>query len=152
MKIALLIIATLALLALIALFVLGHLSRAGNAPGLVNGKLKPCLDSTNCVCSEYPDDSAHFIAPIDNDSGARYLQQALVELGGKIETDAATYVAASFRSPLFGFVDDLEIRIDNARNQIQLRSASRVGRGDFDMNRKRVERLRRWINEKSVQN
>lgn len=149
MKIALMIVAALLLLGLAALFVLGVLSRSGSAPGLADGRLQPCPDTDNCVCSEYPDDRAHFVEPIDSAGGARYLQQAIRELGGKIETDAVTYIAASFRSPLFGFVDDLELRIDNARNLIHVRSAARVGRGDLGVNRERVQRLRQWLEKRS---
>jgi uncharacterized protein (DUF1499 family) len=151
-KRALFFIIAIILVILIALVVLGLYSRSGEAPGLVDGRLAPCPGSDNCVCSEYPDDSAHYVEPIDSDSGAAALQQAIVELGGKIETDAATYVAASFRSKLFGFVDDLEVRIDNGRKLIQVRSASRVGRGDLGVNRKRVERLRQLLRSRSTQN
>jgi uncharacterized protein (DUF1499 family) len=143
-------IAVLILVILIALFVLGQLSRSGNAPGLVNGKLQPCPDSPNCVCSEYSSDGKHFIAPIDaGDVTMMTLQQAITELGGTIETDAENYVAATFRSPLFGFVDDLEIRVDSVNDNFQVRSASRVGHSDLDANRKRVERLRQWLLEKN---
>jgi uncharacterized protein (DUF1499 family) len=136
---------------LIALAVLGQLSRSGSAPGLVDGKLQPCPDSPNCVCSEYPDDGEHFIEPIETGDAAKSPQQAIADLGGKIEIETENYIAATFRSPLFGFVDDLEIRIDSAHKRIQLRSASRVGRGDLGANRKRVERLRQSLLGKITQ-
>jgi uncharacterized protein (DUF1499 family) len=145
-------IVAIVLVILIALVVLGLYSRSGEAPGPVDGRLTPCRGSDNCVCSEYPDDGAHFIEPIATDANTAQLRQAIVELGGKIEIDAATYVAATFRSPIFGFVDDLEVRIDSGRNQIQVRSASRVGRSDLGANRKRVERLRQLLTEKSKRN
>lgn len=47
-------------------------------------------------------------------------------------------MAAIFTSKFFGFVDDLECRIDQANHTIHLRSASRVGHSDFGANRKRV--------------
>ena len=49
---------------------------------------------------------------------------------------------AEIRSPLFGFVDDLELRIDPDRARVDVRSASRVGRSDLGANRRRVEVLR----------
>jgi len=145
-------IVTVILVFLIVLVALGLYSRSGEAPGLVDGRLAPCPGSDNCVCSEYPDDGAHFIEPIVTGANASQLRQAIVDLGGRIETDAATYLAATFRSPIFGFVDDLEIRIDNGRSQLQVRSASRVGRGDLGANRKRVERLRQLLTETPTQN
>jgi uncharacterized protein (DUF1499 family) len=144
-------IAVFVLVVLIALFVLGRQSRSGNAPGLVDGKLQSCPDSPNCVCSEYPGDSGHYVEPITAGDNTGILRQAIAELGGTIKTDTANYIAATFRSPLFGFVDDLEIRIDDAGNQIHLRSASRVGRGDLGANRKRVQRLRQWFQENNRQ-
>ena len=151
MKRTLSFIVAIILVILIALVALGLYSRSGEAPGLTDGRLSPCPGTDNCVCSEYPDDVAHFIEPIVTEAIPAQLHQAIVEMGGRIETDAATYLAATFRSPIFGFVDDLEIRIDSGRKQIQVRSASRVGRGDLGANRKRVERLRQLLAGKTGQ-
>jgi uncharacterized protein (DUF1499 family) len=67
-------------------------------------------------------------------------------MGGSIKVEKADYLAATFTSSIFRFVDDLEIRVDPDKNQVQLRSASRVGRGDGGVNRKRIERLKRIYN------
>jgi uncharacterized protein (DUF1499 family) len=67
-------------------------------------------------------------------------------MGGSINVEKADYLAATFTSSIFRFVDDLEIRVDTDKNQVQLRSASRVGRGDGGVNRKRIERLKRIYN------
>ena len=40
------------------------------------------------------------------------------------------------------YVDDVEFWFDPAANAIQVRSASRVGRGDLGVNRKRIEAVR----------
>jgi uncharacterized protein (DUF1499 family) len=40
------------------------------------------------------------------------------------------------------FVDDLELWFDPVNQTVQVRSASRVGRKDFGVNRQRVEALR----------
>lgn len=52
----------------------------------------------------------------------------------------ANYLYAEFRSRLLGFVDDVEFLFDGSA--IQVRSASRLGRRDFGVNRRRVEELR----------
>jgi uncharacterized protein (DUF1499 family) len=65
--------------------------------------------------------------------------EIITESGGVIATEQADYIAATFTSPLFGFVDDLEIRFDFDARLIHFRSASRVGYGDLGANRKRVE-------------
>jgi len=41
-----------------------------------------------------------------------------------------------------GFVDDVEFLLDPAARTIHVRSASRLGRRDFGVNRERIESLR----------
>ena len=64
------------------------------------------------------------------------------DMGGRIRAEETGYLAGTFTSSIFRFVDDLEVRIDSDRNTVHLRSASRVGRSDLGANRKRVERLK----------
>jgi uncharacterized protein (DUF1499 family) len=70
------------------------------------------------------------------------LKTIIGELGGRIQVENADYLAATFTSTVFRFVDDLELRIDRDQKTIHLRSASRVGRSDLGANRKRVEHLK----------
>jgi uncharacterized protein (DUF1499 family) len=58
-----------------------------------------------------------------------------------------SYLHATFASPLFGFVDDLEAR--RKGEIIHVRSASRVGHSDFGANRRRIERIRHQLNRTS---
>lgn len=144
------IVASLVVVAVIALFVVARLSKGGQAPGLADGRLAACPQTPNCVCSEYANDQAHFILPLElpSKSAATALARvraAIVEQGGTIRSVRDDYLAATYTTPLFGFVDDLEVRIDAARGLVQVRSASRVGHGDLGTNRKRVERLRELL-------
>ncbi len=52
------------------------------------------------------------------------------------------YLLVEFRSRRLGFVDDVEFLLDPNAGVIQVRSASRLGRRDFGVNRARVEALR----------
>ena len=52
------------------------------------------------------------------------------------------YLYAEFRSKLMGFVDDVEFLADPVKGVVHVRSASRLGRRDFGVNRERVEQLR----------
>ena len=52
-------------------------------------------------------------------------------------------VRAEFRTRLFRFVDDAQFVFDDQAKTIHFRSASRVGRSDFGVNRRRMEELRR---------
>jgi uncharacterized protein (DUF1499 family) len=56
------------------------------------------------------------------------------------ETD--DYLYAEFKSATMGYVDDVEFYIDRENKMIHVRSASRVGYGDFGVNRERIEAIR----------
>jgi len=131
----------------IYLFVLGQNSRSGNAPRLHQGLLSPCPDKPNCVSSEQPQDNAHYVEPIDLTgksiaTSMQSLQEIILAQGGTIKTAGSAYIAATFTSSLFGFVDDVEIRADTTAGVIHLRSASRVGTSDLGANRKRVNLIK----------
>lgn len=147
MKIVLVAVVVMVSLVAIYLFVLGQNSRSGNAPGLHQGLLRPCPDKPNCVSSEQTQDNAHYVEPI-NLSGKsvaasmQSLQEIILAQSGTIKTASPTYIAATFTSSIFGFVDDLEFRVDTTAGVIHLRSASRVGTSDLGANRKRVNLIK----------
>jgi uncharacterized protein (DUF1499 family) len=129
-------------------------SREGSAPGLSDGSLAPCPETPNCVCSECEQGQAFVLPfPCEGDPDASWLQvqQALLDLGGAIVRVENDYLAATFKSPLFRFVDDVELRLDRSNGVIHIRSASRVGRSDLGKNRERVEAIRRRFNEIAAQ-
>ena len=152
-RIIVVIITILAAVVLVRFAMLGHSSKTGGAPGLVSGSLAPCPDKPNCVCSESGEDAAHSIAPLDY-SGALTekawgdILQIIKELGGEIRVANDEYIAATFSSSLFGFIDDVECRLDTSQKRIHIRSASRVGHSDLGVNRKRVETLTRSFHKK----
>lgn len=150
-----LIIVFVTLVSILVLFiVLGQLSKSHNAPGLVNQKLSKCGKKPNCVNSEYTTDIKHYIAPIrilPNSTGdtLALLKKTIEEMGGTIQSENKNYIAATFTSNLFKFVDDLEIRIDTAQNLIHTRSESRVGYSDAGVNKQRLEILRKSFRDKT---
>ena len=152
MKITIIAIAIVVILALVYLAYQGHLSKADSAPGLVDGKLAACPGTPNCVCSEHPGQGDHAIEPIalqGESAGAalQRLEQIIEAQGGKIAAAREDYIAATFSSALFGFVDDLEVRIDSGSRVIHLRSASRVGISDLGANSKRVDLIKQAYRE-----
>lgn len=147
MKSLLISIAVLALALGIGFAVMAVQSRAGKAPGLVDGQLKPCGDKPNCVSSMARASDSHHVdgirfEPGNADTVWAELTNAIVELGGELRHNGPPYLAATFTSDVFGFVDDVECLISNESGTIHIRSASRVGYSDLDVNRKRVEALR----------
>lgn len=140
---------------ILLLVVLAALSRSGKPPGLVAGKLSMCPARPNCVVSEQYNDSVHYLEPVTLHAAAGADQMALVrdvivDMGGVIQQQDTGYIAAAFATRIFGFVDDLEIRLVPDEGLFHIRSASRVGYGDAGVNRKRVERLRKLYAEKAA--
>jgi len=128
----------------------------GTAPadlGVRDGKLKPPSMTENSVTSQaalYPDHPQRKyadIAPlrVKGDGPATLARiKAIVEGmdGAKVVKSEPDYLYAQFTTKLMKFVDDVEFWYDPAAKVIQVRSASRVGRGDLGVNRKRIEAVR----------
>jgi uncharacterized protein (DUF1499 family) len=59
-----------------------------------------------------------------------------------IITQEPGYVYAQTTSQVLRFTDDMEFWLDKEAGVIQVRSASRLGRKDFNVNRERIEKIR----------
>jgi len=68
----------------------------------------------------------------------------------RIVDEAPGYLRAECRSRLFRFVDDLELELRAGERRVAVRSASRVGRSDLGVNRRRVEALRAALRERAL--
>lgn len=153
LRIVLTVIAILTAVVLVRLAMLGQGSKSGQAPGLVSGSLAPCPDKPNCVCSEFGEDAAHYITPLDysgvsEQNAMGELLQIIEDLGGEVVVSNDEYIAATFSSSLFGFVDDVEFRLEPSQERIQIRSASRVGHSDLGVNRNRAEAMTSSFDQK----
>jgi len=128
----------------------------GTAPtdlGVRDGKLKPPSMTENSVTSQaalYPDHPQRKYADtaplaLKGDGPATLAKiKAIVEgmEGAKVVKSEPGYLYAQFTTKLMKYVDDVEFWFDPAANVIQVRSASRVGRGDMGVNRRRIEAVR----------
>lgn len=115
--------------------------------GPLSNELADCPNSPNCVSTSASRTANHIdpivLRPASSDAIAE-LADIIEELAGsKIVLSADRYLHAEFRSQLFGFVDDLEIFVDEEQKLIFVRSASRVGYSDLGVNRNRVQEIRR---------
>ena len=118
--------------------------------GLQNGRLKPCPESPNCVSSDVPESDLHYIAPLASSSPETWtsLQATIDSMDGVELLEASdNYLCYTFRTPLLGFSDDVEFHYRPDREVIAVRSASRVGYGDLNTNRKRIERIRSALSQ-----
>ena len=113
-------------------------------------RLAPCPETPNCVHSQATHPK-HAIEPLSFDGdvpAARERLKAIVLAlpRTRLAEEDDDYLRFTFRTALLRFVDDVEFRLEADSRTIHVRSASRVGRGDLGVNRKRVERIREaWI-------
>jgi uncharacterized protein (DUF1499 family) len=124
---------------------------AGKRPsnlGVTDGRLAAPKRSPNCVSSQTdPADTGHYIAPIEFSGSPLDAIAALRKIVEGAERTLVVkhepnYLYAEFKSKLLGFVDDVEFFAAEKEGVIHVRSASRLGRRDFGVNRARVESIR----------
>lgn len=119
--------------------------------GLTEGKLRPCPDSPNCICSEYPG-IAHSIEPLSfsGDAGAAWTRLISIlndQPRTKIVEQTDNYIEARVRTRILRFEDVLHFRLDRVVGQVHVRSASQVGYSDLGTNRRRIESLRKLFRD-----
>ena len=119
--------------------------------GVKDGRLARPKSTPNCVASQAdPADTEHYIAPIafkGNAAAAMAAARKAVDgmQGATVIRQEGNYLYAEYRSKVMGFVDDVEFFFDEKAGVIHVRSASRLGRRDFGVNRARAEDLRARI-------
>ena len=142
------------LILILLLVVLSVVSRNQPATGLVDGRLRPCPSTPNCVNSEdvgKPSYVEPLLFKTSPENSWKIVKSAIQDMGGKIELENDGYLHATFMTAVFRFVDDVELRMDEKNAVIQVRSASRVGRSDMGLNRKRVSKLRALFNQQQAE-
>jgi uncharacterized protein (DUF1499 family) len=129
---------------------------SGRAPanlGVREGKLKPPSKTPNSVGSQadlwpqHPMQDYARIAPLAlRGSGpetiARIRRLAEAMPGARVVEGRDDYLYLQFTTRWMKFVDDVEFWFDPVNQVVQVRSASRVGRKDFGVNRQRIETIR----------
>jgi len=147
----------------------------GSFNGMSTG-LSLCPPSPNCVgTADEFNDSLHYVpawtyndeekiarggAEATRTSAAQALEQ-LVDVVNTTDCDGfeATiverkndYLRVEYKSPFFGFVDDVEFWFpadtEKQKSRVEYRSASRLGQSDGDANRKRIKALRVALQKK----
>lgn len=140
-----------------ALFLLGQLGfLRGRAPsdlGVRDGRLKPPALTPNSVTSQadlypnHPQQAFASIKPLRFSGDADLAMKRLVDLVRDtnrtvVIAQEPEYLYAQSTTALLKFTDDVEFAMDREAQVIHVRSASRIGRKDFNVNRTRVETLR----------
>ncbi|PJZ46053.1 DUF1499 domain-containing protein [Leptospira brenneri] len=134
-------------LSVLLLFFLGCTGTRPDYLGIKLEKLADCPTTPNCVSSfANPDDKEHYRSSL---SYKKPLKEAYAALKGKIELTPRTkiiqenpnYIYVEFTSRLMRYVDDVEFYFDEKNKQLHFRSASRLGKSDFGVNRSRIESI-----------
>lgn len=146
-----------ALLVPVGLLVAGQTGLLSGQPpddlGVKDGRLKRPSKTENSASSQaglYPDHPMRAYAQVDplpmrGDAAATMaaLKAVLAKMpGAEIVKSDPDYLYARFTTRWLRFVDDVEFWVDPAAGVVQVRSASRLGRKDFGVNRARVEAIR----------
>lgn len=130
--------------------------RASDNLGLRDGRLKRPSMTPNSVSSQadlHADHAMRAYARIEplpasgdaQTSIARLRQVIEAMAGAKVIDQQADYLRVEFESRWMRFVDDAEFWFDPVAKVVQVRSASRVGRKDYGVNRVRIESIRRRL-------
>ena len=122
--------------------------------GVNNERLKPPSKTPNSVSSQaylYPDHPQLQYAsieplPLKAGNAATSMQKLMATLKNMpnvtIIDAKPDYIYAQSTTPILKFVHDVEFWVNPAKGVIDVRSASRMGRSDFEVNRKRIETIR----------
>jgi uncharacterized protein (DUF1499 family) len=121
--------------------------------GARDGRLKPPSMTPNSVSSQaalYPDNPQRAyatIAPFPATDGGPQTLERIRRIsesmeGAKVAKSDPGYLHVQFETRWMKFVDDTEFWFDPRAGVIHVRSASRLGRKDFGVNRARVEAIR----------
>ncbi len=113
--------------------------------GVADSRLRACPATPNCVSSDAPAGDSHHIAPIADPTGAKWARLVTTVSamkGASLVGSYERYAHFTFTSNILRFVDDVEFHYRPDVGEIAIRSASRVGRGDWNANRNRAESIR----------
>ncbi len=116
--------------------------------GMQNGHLTPCNKRHNCAITQVVNGQKTHLQPIRY-TGSK--QQAMERMKKVIlampRTDIIketnNYVHVTFKTKLWGFIDDVECYFPDEQPIIHMRSASRKGLFDFGVNKRRLKRIKK---------
>jgi uncharacterized protein (DUF1499 family) len=125
--------------------------REGMRVGETVKTLKPCPSSPNCVSSQ-ASDMKHRMEPMPFTGPIEVAQARLRKVIEAIPRSTITaeepgYLAVSFRSRIFGFIDEVEFAFHAGAGVIHFRSGACSGYYDFGVNRSRMLRIAEGFRE-----
>jgi uncharacterized protein (DUF1499 family) len=115
--------------------------------GPVDGRLRPVREDRSNAVSSFATTEYHRIEPIaagpDPKAAFARLRSVVASMpGAAVVEERPDYLYAEFTTHWLRFVDDVEFLLHEPSAMIHVRSASRLGRRDFAVNRERIETIR----------
>jgi uncharacterized protein (DUF1499 family) len=112
-------------------------------------QLKECPESPNCVSTQTQQEDKK-MDPIpfglDPKEVVEIIKSVVEGLPNThLENESSNYLHYTFKSRIFGFIDDVEFLIDAEQKLIHFRSASRTGYSDLGVNKNRMTDLEKSI-------
>ena len=103
-------------------------------------EIKPCIQISHCVREEFE---------VENISEPFEVIKQIIENTPrtKIVENDGDYLHAEVTSRIMKYVDDLEVSYVPENKKIIIRSESRVGEGDFGVNKKRVDSIKNKLSD-----
>ena len=115
-------------------------------------QLKECPTSPNCVSTQtQQEDKKMDPIPFEQDpKEVMEIIKGIVESRPRtnLENESNNLLHYTFKSCLFGFIDDVEFLINAEQKLIHFRSASRTGYSDLGVNKNRMTELKKAIKNK----
>ncbi|MCZ8344188.1 MAG: DUF1499 domain-containing protein [Leptospira sp.] len=118
-----------------------------NDLGIKQGKLKACPSTPNCVSSQTDSkDEEHYLAGVPYkkttpEAMAILKERILNHPRTSIIIEEKNYIYTEFTTLIMRYVDDVEFYFDENSKILHFRSASRLGKSDLGLNRKRINTL-----------
>ncbi|GMQ92090.1 MAG: hypothetical protein BMS9Abin11_1408 [Gammaproteobacteria bacterium] len=113
--------------------------------------LADCPPQPHCI-SSMAQNPKQRVEPLQlnamDDDTMRAIAEVLSNMGGiRIEYADDMRIEALALTPLLRFKDDLTLVLDSSNHCLHIRSCSRIGYYDFGSNRRRIERIRRRLQQ-----
>jgi uncharacterized protein (DUF1499 family) len=124
---------------------------SGGAAHSPDQRLAPCPSSPNCISSR-DSDTPDWVLLAPATEAWPQIVEAVNGLGRtSIVVEDGYYLRAESKSRLFGFIDDLELAIDEqGDSRVAFRSASRLGYSDLGVNQRRITAVYDALQERGL--
>jgi uncharacterized protein (DUF1499 family) len=116
--------------------------------GLNKGNFTPCNNRWNCALTQRVNGQQPSLDPIYYTGSRKNAIDLLKDVLAQFERvnlilESDNYLHVTVTSKVWKFIDDVEFYFPEGENVIHMRSASRVGKHDLGVNKRRLKKIRR---------